>query len=787
MMRMSKNNYVCVVISILLVFALQSSEGKSPLNPADEPETGQGNSCVARILDGPEHREWLEDMQVVLGLMGLTEESLVPYQRLVQEIDPDFNDWSPPVFIDPLLAYGVTSSESVGSFTKIVQGSPLEDQFKDAIGITATGKPVTHLTASAKKWVVCHNNQRWHDYKKQEILDMLHNVWGMNQDLILGIRPEQGFCSDCQHVFREFMKSRFSREEMEALGITDLAAFDMVRYLQNKHNGELGNTLVLDPLVRMYILAQMLSQRAQWKDIVDAIHAAGSRYGRGFVVTGNQHGMTYKYFISEAHDIVGSEADPWYRDYAYPRSKMLSLETKIFAASGRFQKPVWLRGGLFDRERQTKGAVEYSYSAGRHGYYRMRLYGQVFQDLTMAESFANGAVRAFNPANEGAPAPEPSYEHREPYFQRFIDYADMIHQHRPAFQDRTSAAEVAVIYSVPTHLWSWMPVLDILDKSYYLRMSGWAGTLEQMHVPYDVLMFGHRDIFPDGDMLERLPQYRLIILPDVICMTEKQAEAVRDFVQAGGSVVYSGGLATHTENREERPASLLKDFPRLMRQHIGQGRVVGIFDNDLDYAEAMEDRRQPNPTDFHAMKEAVMWALDDNPQVQSDISPDVQCNLWLAKNKRSASLHLVNYGVDLMRDYVQPLRNFTVTVRLPESLKTCDRLLYIRPGQSDMEITFKRQGNVVTFRLPELTVWGITVFTSGQEHETASLLVNARKQIRKHVITGDQDIRPWLKQYKKVETLYHQRRYDEALQQGRRLLSQVIPDWMIRNNPYPVQ
>ena len=210
------------------------------------------------------------------------------------------------------------------------------------------------------------------------------------------------------------------------------------------------------------------------------------------------------------NDIVAFESDPWFHVFAHPRPQTAGAKFKLAHASGRYEKAVWVRGGLYDNNRKAEDGHSF----------RMRLYGQVFQDLVHGEAFANGGVRVFNLANEGAPPPEPDFEKRLPFYERFSDYAELIHQHRGALQDRDNAAEVALVYSMPTQFWENFSPLRISSTDVFARYVGWARLLEETHVPYEVIIFGHSELFPDGRMLDRLSRYRTIILPGATCMSE---------------------------------------------------------------------------------------------------------------------------------------------------------------------------------------------------------------------------------------------------------------------------
>ena len=160
----------------------------------------------------------------------------------------------------------------------------------------------------------------------------------------------------------------------------------------------------------------------------------------------------------------------------------------------------------------------------------------------------------------------------------------------------------------------------------------------------------------------------------------------------------------------------------------------------------------------------------------STACPETQFNVWIAENKRSASLHMVNYKVDLMRDHVTPQQQVRVSVTLPEALEPIDRVTLIAPGEPDIGLTFRMEGRTISFKIPELRVWAMVVFSSGQEQEAATALTNARKQIRKHVVM-QRDTGDWISRYESAFELYTQRDYAEALNAASRLIKDATPRW----------
>jgi hypothetical protein len=91
------------------------------------------------------------------------------------------------------------------------------------------------------------------------------------------------------------------------------------------------------------------------------------------------------------------------------------------------------------------------------------------------------------------------------------------------------------------------------------HLEGTSRSLEQLRVPYDVVVFGAPSYWSDDDLTDTLGRYKVLMLPNVACLTEKQADALRQFAHHGGQVIVSGDLAVRDEHYRRRVQPLLSD------------------------------------------------------------------------------------------------------------------------------------------------------------------------------------------------------------------------------------
>ena len=81
---------------------------------------------------------------------------------------------------------------------------------------------------------------------------------------------------------------------------------------------------------------------------------------------------------------------------------------------------------------------------------------------------------------------------------------------------------------------------------YWKQWAGVAEMLERSHIPFDVL-------FDDGLTAEGLAGYRVLVLPDSVCLSDAECAAIAAWVEAGGTLVatYQTSLADEWGDRRE--------------------------------------------------------------------------------------------------------------------------------------------------------------------------------------------------------------------------------------------
>jgi len=109
--------------------------------------------------------------------------------------------------------------------------------------------------------------------------------------------------------------------------------------------------------------------------------------------------------------------------------------------------------------------------------------------------------------------------------------------------------------------------------------SGWMQACEMQNIPYDLIM---------PEELDKLGQYKVIVLSEIILLNQIELETLQKFVSAGGKLVWIGKTGMRDENNVTRDTNTLKNLwdlslsifddtrPEVIYHNYGKGQLVLI-------------------------------------------------------------------------------------------------------------------------------------------------------------------------------------------------------------------
>lgn len=491
-------------------------------------------------------------------------------------------------------------------------------------------------------------------------------------------------------AFRAHLES-LGTTRLRELGVDDPSSFDVREYLEDNELTPGSDTDPReDPLFREFVAHHHRGIKRLFSNVRERIREAFPRRtqeGRA-VFWGNQYTGSLNnpqqanVYASDHLDVINTELSPDVfnaSDAAY----------KYLLAIGRYRKPVMAKG--------TYTEVSGLRDVGRFDPTRRYPMLSRFQ---VAESYASGAVLKI-PLTSRLPADQ-TVNHwiqedgtMEEELRSFVDF---LWARGRFFEDVEPDNPVAVVWSLPSRLWRRFPQWNIPPDPWSgPGVNSFIGTtklLRESQIPYDVLVFGHSQLWDDTDQLGRLMEYGAVVLPNLLSVSDTQLAALRRFLSDGGSLIASGTPPVRGESFEPRDdvddvfdhenAVVLRDDPGRRYEEAGEpdgSLVAALRDGGIERASTTDD-------------------------------PAVYVNRLIQTDPRRLLVHVVNYDYDAESDSFARKRGLTIT--LQESDADIEAARYYSPQTvADLEIV--REGGSAEVVIPELVEWGFVVFASASD------------------------------------------------------------------------
>lgn len=525
-------------------------------------------------------------------------------------------------------------------------------------------------------YFTCHNGSAWHRHFMESLIAKAETHLGITQDNLscsVFNRLEGCYCPGCERRFRIELKKRQSSEDLAKVGITDMRNFTFRDYALD--HGLFNGAGTADAIAREYMKFQFISGLDAWADAVSRCKQVGRSQRREMPIGGNQINIwgtwPYASAISQFCDFIEIEELEGIKD----KVKRRTMQYKLGLASGHHQKPVWVRGPVVDATQKETPMLSPTYWT-----------------VHFAEALANGGIREFslgiNQPWTGKPETK-DYMDDPKLYQLYVDFARWMREHRSLLTHRDSAARVGVVYSLPTLIFRQYLVLGCGDEGRLGQMTDVAEILERNHIPYDMLILGHPEIWDDTQTLKRMQdQYDMIILPGVDAMSDDQVEFFRQLAE--------------------------KD-------------LVLLADRPIAYDENLNPRTKAIELDAAAIDDDKIVKYGQRARVvEIEAHEDVSVNVWQSCDKKSFDVHLLNYDADVRSESINTVSNVPVRVKLPRSIKL-ERCVLSQFGQEDQTLEYERDGQWIEVTVPKLEAYAIVSFTDENSIEMARAAAEQRR------------------------------------------------------------
>ncbi len=535
-----------------------------------------------------------------------------------------------------------------------------EPAARDWVQRDASGKPIllTYDYEQAFRYRPCFANPDWLEYLKKVVRFAVTEV---KSDFLhfdnfdLNPEPESCHCPYCVRGFRKRLETKYPPEvRKERFG------FERVDFMEpplwNGGNRPENMTFIRDPGIQEWIdfRCQVMA------DALKEIAGYAKSLNPEVVIEVNPHGIT-----------GGNRAFEAGLDHA----RFLKY-TQVFWTEEENAPGALADGRLISKIRSYKLARAFdnillTYTAG--------------SDLAMAECLAFNQTIGFAGSDPLAPG--------------MLKYIAFYRKNRALFTGTRDYTPVAVLRSYPS--------ITYHQERAQLSAILTEQALIQARVPFGLIFDEH---------LEDLSKYKVLVLPDSECLSDRQLETIRRFVEQGGGVVAIGqaGYFDEWRRRREKPglSGLIAYPPRPdvpARKEIGRGRAAYIpairFDGPMPPRASFDfinNRYWKRPANADQVIDAIRWASADSFGVNIEGPATLIANIVSQPERRV--LHLVNYGA----------KDGPVSAPVPVELKlaagqSVRSVTVYSPDAPDQAVRFESARGAVRFTVPPMRVYSMAV------------------------------------------------------------------------------
>jgi hypothetical protein len=623
-----------------------------------------------------------------------------------------------------------------------------QDAVYQSSGIDLNGEHIAYEDPVG--FVGCTNHHGWQEFTKERIFAAID--WGADGIIIddyegssrwtsgvpngmggLENGPGACFCDACEAGFREYLREKYSSDELTKLGVEDLDTFDYSDYLlargwtidelgaeSRKFQGWDSQVQINVPLYQDYADFQNLEIVNFLQDLKEeALEYAKEEYGREISWSTNAGELTYGAhktypgfdrntgaIVQFGYPPKGTEGYQYrlgFATFGAPRLRFGFSDPIVVGVMNEYQtQNLWL----------IKSAEAYANQGALIEYDYIALEGS--SDEVAHASLTNDA------------------EAKNRYNTFYLDHSDIFD-----FSSHQSLANTAVLYSSPSvHF----------DMNRHIQsFNGICEILTDLNVQFDPLFIGDGISYPDALNMQDLAHYDLLFLPNVYSLTEHQAQTLLDYMQAGGSVVALGDFAI--VDAYDQPFSN-NDLLALLGHEdssVGSGsfshlrtevfRADGVIEDyfkdiaavyferyiennhpaveSILYAQFPEDQRTRITDETAAgIRNEILTKVDnalDNRIVHFISTENVAAQLYFQDDTQQVILHLLNYNYRLEADAVLAQQDLMMEIRLPEGFDVSSVSLLSPDLEEQEELDFLYENGLLELTVPHIYIWDVIV------------------------------------------------------------------------------
>ena len=458
-------------------------------------------------------------------------------------------------------------------------------------------------------------------------------------------------------------------------------------------------------------LRQVFGRRdlAEVPDLLTPCQECPEDLGQRFQLTVNRatH-LRRKEALDEIYIAHGRSLKPdlllaqWYHKYDFmPHDERSLLPSTLWAKDEDY---IWYSQGGYKGMSFIKHGyladmgmpARFIYAAGGGKPYVINKYDFRRLRLSIAEAAANHAAAL---AYHWGYDENPDFA-VEDYYAPVIRYQCFLADHETLLHPAQPWAQIALVYPRRAELEDESDCLEPLKRIGRL--------LEDRHLLFDIIL--------DEQLLDCAANYDTLILPDVKRLSPEEGTRLKQFVEQGGKLVFTGNTGKYQLDGQPYPEGLLADWAL-----TDENRTEGVCyvaggqwePNSVEVQTGVQLPVYPSLED-DSFGQGLLADLEDllgELYLETDAPWFVRARAWLPEGHEALTLHWVNYRQDEEADIEtpQPVGPVQVDCKVPVGYAV-QKVEWLYPEKGDSVILHHETlGERIRFTIPSVIVYGLSV------------------------------------------------------------------------------
>lgn len=474
--------------------------------------------------------------------------------------------------------------------------------------------------------------------------------------------------------FRDFLGDHFTTQELQNMGITNLATFDIRTKLKSIANGWGWNNSNLDhsawdntnwqneKIWQIYMIYKRQTGTEALTDYYFATHDAAEDAGKtDFLVQGNDIPIFNLGWARENVDMVSTEISASWNLCSGSRGFMLpplgrispAYKTAREHAQSRMVN-VWLYNDGYEQYLQNYGSNTANPNICK---------------LMYSEMLAHNTLPMFLPSNSKNTGSQAING----------EFFSFVSQNTANFGKRTPVEDIGIYYSTSSILNQILPggIINQASQPHQFAVWGWGTALGQLQYQYRII--------PEWKLDKAvLDELKVFIIPESeIFSSSDVTNILQPWVQNGGRLIVtgvsgkrhgeSGWFAINSAGYSLSPLTTITNTtgaPSRVFRTIGSGTVLYLKDNiGMNYYNNESSRSTLISTFRTEMANVLSGSAPVILTVDASFPTTVGLTTLADLYRGRFFIDIVNYNINLSTDYIDPGNQLNFSLQLPDWMK----------------------------------------------------------------------------------------------------------------------